>query len=104
MFGLAEDVRPELRRALSAGEPAALVNELQGKVWKKSIAAQELAAHREQFRVILIRLFAGKTLIHVLADQPPGAGFEPVSPDLEDLYFATIRGFVGPSGSSGQVH
>ncbi len=90
-------------RVLVTGEPTALVNGLQGRVWKKSIAATELAACREQFRVILVRLFAGRTLIHVLNDQSPGAGFEPVSPDLEDLYFATIRGFVQPS-TSGQVN
>jgi len=89
-------------RVLVTGEPAALVNGLQGRVWKKSIAGAELAAQREQFRVILVRLFGGKTLIHVLSDQSPGGGFEPVSPDLEDLYFATIRGFVQPS--SGPVN
>ena len=49
-------------------------------MWKKSIAASELAAHKEQFRVILVRLFAGRTLIHVLSDQHPGAGFESVTP------------------------
>jgi hypothetical protein len=48
-----------------------------------------------------MRLFAGLTLIHVLSDAQPEAGFEPVSPDLEDLYFATIRGVVH-GASSGQ--
>ena len=90
-------------RVLVTGEPAALVNGLQGKVWKKSIAAAELPVHREQFRVILVRLFGGRTLIHVLSNQAPGAGFEPVDPDLEDLYFATIHGFVQPS-APGQVN
>ena len=90
-------------RVLVTGEPSALVNGLQGKVWKKSIAAAELPVHREQFRVILVRLFGGRTLIHVLSNQAPGAGFEPVDPDLEDLYFATIHGFVQPS-ASGQVN
>lgn len=83
-------------RVLVTGEPTALVAELQGKVWKKIIHASELVAHRERFKVILARLFAGRTLIHVLSDQPE-AGFEPVTPDLEDLYFATIHGFVHPA-------
>jgi len=86
-------------RVLLTGEPTTLVNELQGKVWKKSIDAADLTAHREQFRVILVRLFAGRTLIHALSDQQPGAGFEPVEPGLEDLYFATIHGYVGSSPS-----
>src|SRR5271166_6257177 len=71
-------------RVMITGEPSALVDQMQGKVWKKSIAASELAAHKEQFHVVLVRLFAGRTLIHVLSDQQPGAGFEPVVPDLED--------------------
>jgi ABC-2 type transport system ATP-binding protein len=41
-----------------------------------------------------MRLFAGQTAVHVLSARPPEAGFEPITPDLEDFYFATIRGFV----------
>src|SRR5580700_2965475 len=81
-------------RVLITGEPTALVAELNGKVWGKSIEASQVAAHRERFRVIMARLFGGKTLIHVLSVQQPEVGFEPVTPDLEDLYFATIHGFV----------
>ncbi|HTA22615.1 MAG TPA: ABC transporter ATP-binding protein [Terriglobales bacterium] len=88
-------------RVLVTGEPTALVNRLQGRVWKKSISASELDAHKSQYRVVLVRLFAGRTLIHVLNEQQPGAGFEPVVPDLEDLYFATIRGFLNPPTSAG---
>jgi ABC-type multidrug transport system ATPase subunit len=91
-------------RVLLAGEPNRLVAELQGRVWKKSIDASELEAHRQEFQVVLVRLFAGKTLIHVLSDQQPGVGFEPVAPDLEDLYFATIRGFVEKSARAAQVN
>jgi len=88
-------------RVLVTGEPTALVNELQGKVWKKSIDAQELEAHKARYRVVLVRLFAGRTLIHVLSQQQPAAGFEPVVPDLEDLYFATIRGFFNSPNAPG---
>jgi len=89
-------------RVMVAGEPTALVAGLNGKVWRKFIAAAELPAHRERYKVILARLFAGKTLIHVLSDQAE-AGFEPVTPDLEDLYFATIHGFIHAAGA-GQVN
>ncbi|HLW88013.1 MAG TPA: ABC transporter ATP-binding protein [Terriglobales bacterium] len=91
-------------RVLVTGEPSALVNGLQGRVWKKSIDASELEAHKTQYRVVLVRLFAGRTLIHVLNEQQPGAGFEPVAPDLEDLYFATIRGFVNLVPTSAGVN
>jgi len=86
-------------RVLVAGEPQALVARLEGQVWRKSIAQSEVAEQRERFRVISMRLFAGRTLIHVLNEKQPEPGFEPVVPDLEDLYFATIRGFLysGPA-------
>jgi ABC-2 type transport system ATP-binding protein len=89
-------------RVLVAGDPSALVADLNGRVWKKTIHHSEVAAYGEKFQVISMRLFAGKTTIHVLSDDQPAAGFEPVTPDLEDLYFATIRGFHG--SSSGQVN
>jgi ABC-2 type transport system ATP-binding protein len=89
---------------LLAGEPASLVAGLQGRVWRKAIDASELSAHKQQHQVILVRLFAGRTLIHVLSDSQPAAGFEPVDPDLEDLYFATIRGFVQESAIAAQVN
>ncbi|HXW93117.1 MAG TPA: ABC transporter ATP-binding protein [Terriglobales bacterium] len=91
-------------RVLLAGDPTALVAELQGRIWRKAIDATELARSREQFQVVLVRLFAGKTLIHVLNDGQPEAGFEPVAPDLEDLYFASIRGFTSKPALTVQVN
>src|SRR5579862_2452642 len=76
-----------------AGNPTELVAELQGQVWRKSIAHDEVASYRERFQLISMRLFAGQTLVHVLNAQQPEAGFEPATPDLEDFYFATIKGF-----------
>ncbi|HEX3819223.1 MAG TPA: ABC transporter ATP-binding protein [Candidatus Sulfotelmatobacter sp.] len=81
-------------RVRVAGNPAALVAEMNGKVWTKSIAHEDVASYRERFKLISMRLFAGQTLVHVLSDQPPENGFEQTAPDLEDLYFATIKGFV----------
>jgi len=81
-------------RVRVAGNPAQLVAELDGKVWRKSIAHDDLAAYRQRFQLISMRLVAGQTLVHVLSDQSPEPGFEPAAPDLEDLYCATIRGFL----------
>jgi ABC-2 type transport system ATP-binding protein len=77
----------------AAGDPAALVQALNGAVWKKAIDRTQLADYQQRFRVISMRLVAGRTLLHVLQNELPEPGFEPVVPDLEDLYFATIRGF-----------
>jgi ABC-type multidrug transport system ATPase subunit len=80
-------------RVQAAGDPTTLVGELNGRVWKKAIARSDVPDYQQRFRVISMRLFAGRTLLHVLGDELPEPGFEPVVPDLEDLYFATIRGF-----------
>jgi ABC-type multidrug transport system ATPase subunit len=81
-------------RVHAAGEPTALVNALNGKVWRKAIDRSEVAEHQQRFRVISMRLFGGRNVLHVWHDELPGEGFEPVVPDLEDLYFATIKGFT----------
>lgn len=41
--------------------------------------------------VLFTRLAAGRTVVHVLGDQSPGDGFEPAEPDLEHVYFATLK-------------
>ena len=72
------------------GAPGELMQRLDGRVWKKAIDKEALEEHRARHEVISTRLFAGRTVIHVLADQRPGAGFEPVSGGLEDVYFSTL--------------
>jgi len=83
-------------RVRVSGNPSELVGQIDGHVWKKSIAHDEVASYRERFQLISMRLFAGQTLVHVLSPHQPDAGFEPAPPDLEDFYFATIRGFIHP--------
>ena len=81
-------------RVHAVGDPAALVAQLNGRVWRKAISRAELPDYQQRFRIISMHLFAGRTVLHVLQDESPEAGFEPVTPDLEDLYFATIKGFL----------
>jgi len=77
-------------RILLEGAPLELIQATRGHVWQKTIARGELDAHRERYRVISTRLFAGRTVIHVMADGSPGEGFEPVGGGLEDVYFSTL--------------
>lgn len=72
------------------GAPGELMRRLDGRVWRKTIDKEALEAHRAEHDVISTRLFAGRTVIHVLADSRPGGGFEPVSGGLEDVYFSTL--------------
>ncbi len=72
------------------GAPAELLQRLENRVWSKSIDKEVLEDHRERYEVISTRLFAGKTVIHVLSDRRPGEGFIPVNGGLEDVYFSTL--------------
>jgi ABC-2 type transport system ATP-binding protein len=72
------------------GAPLELMKSMDGRVWKKTIDKEALADHQARYQVISTRLFAGRTVIHVLADGRPGEGFEPVPGGLEDVYFSTL--------------
>jgi ABC-type multidrug transport system ATPase subunit len=72
------------------GAPAELIEKTRGRIWTKTIERSQLDAHRERFEVISTRLFAGRTVIHILAESDPGEGFAPVAGGLEDVYFSTL--------------
>ncbi len=72
------------------GAPSDLVRQLSGRIWMKTIDKGELAGCRDRYEVISTRLFAGRTVIHVIADADPGDGFAPVEGGLEDVYFSTL--------------
>jgi len=77
-------------RIVRTGAPLELMAALEGRVWRKTIAKHELEAYQRDHEVIATRLFGGRTVIHVLADQRPGDGFAPMQGGLEDVYFSTL--------------
>jgi ABC-2 type transport system ATP-binding protein len=79
-------------RVLLTGGPIELTRALAGRVWQKAIARSELDAARAAYPVISTRLVAGTTLVNAVGDSAPGAGFAPIEPTLEDVYFAAIAG------------
>jgi ABC-type multidrug transport system ATPase subunit len=82
-----------LGQVLFEGSPEDAIAPLKGRVWQRSIAKSELPAYEERYRVISSRLVAGRPFLHVLSDQLLNGGFAPSSPDLEDVFFAKIRGW-----------
>ena len=78
-------------QVLLSGDPLRIIEGLMGRVWKKVIEREELAAHERDWMVISTRLVAGRTAIHVVAPERPDASFEAVPADLEDVYFSTLR-------------
>ena len=82
---------------LQEAEPLKAVASLHGKIWRKVVEKSKLPDTQKDFKVISTKLLSGKTLVHVYNDGDPGNGFEPVEPDLEDVYFTTMAGFEGPN-------
>jgi len=72
------------------GAPLELIDRARGTVWAKTIDRVELAACRERYEIISTRLFAGRTIVHILSPADPGDGFRSVEGGLEDVYFATL--------------
>src|SRR5208283_4113776 len=79
-------------RLLVEGDPASLASALRGRIWQASVPRAGLDEYRETLPVISSRLSAGRTLIRVLRDERPGPDLEAVSPEVEDVYFAAMRG------------
>src|SRR3954470_21029289 len=50
------------------GSPAALIEKTRGRIWTKAIDHSELEQYQAKHEVISTRLFAGNTIIHVLAE------------------------------------
>jgi ABC-type multidrug transport system ATPase subunit len=71
------------------GKPADLIAASRGRIWKRTIARNELEDYQSKYEVISTRLLAGNSVIHVLSDTRPD-GFEPVEGGLEDVYFSTL--------------
>jgi len=85
-------------RILLEAEPLHAVAALRGRLWRRVVAREALATLEREHAVISTKLLAGRTLVHVYADAAPGAGFEAVEPDLEDVYFSTMAGHHGRRG------
>jgi ABC-type multidrug transport system ATPase subunit len=72
------------------GTLAEVVKSIDGRIWRKAVDVSELDSYRSRFAVIATQHHAGAQTIHVLADAPPGEGFEPAPAGLELAYFAAL--------------
>ena len=85
---------------LLEAEPMAAISSLRGRVWTRVVSKAELPALEQRHRVICTKLLGGRTLVHVYAESSPGAEFERVEPDLEDVYFSVMAGHQGARASA----
>jgi ABC-type multidrug transport system ATPase subunit len=84
---------------LLEAEPMRALDELRGRVWRRTVSREELPALQAERSVISTKLLAGRVIVHVHADASPGAAFEPVEPELEDVYFSVMAGYQGRRGT-----
>jgi ABC-2 type transport system ATP-binding protein len=79
---------------LQEAEPLKAVEGLQGMIWRRIVEKSALAVLEPEHRIISTKLLGGKTVVHIYSEENPGKGFEPVAPDLEDVYFTTMAGYA----------
>ena len=77
---------------LLEAEPARAIDELRGRIWRRTVTREELPVLEREQPVIATKLLAGRTIVHVYAEASPGAEFEAVEPDLKDVYFSVMEG------------
>lgn len=77
-------------RILLEGNPIELTDRLNGRIWRKSVSQAEFKEIEANMAVISQRLFAGRVVVHVMADSQP-EGFEVAPANLEDVYFSTLN-------------
>jgi len=77
-------------RLVLEGDPASVLEEARGKVWRRRVSRDDLEGCQRDHAVISVRLQAGEPLIHVWSHAMPGPGFELVEPALEDVYFRHV--------------
>lgn len=77
-------------KVLLTGQPLQLIDQIEGKVYRKQIEKNELAVYQENYKVIADKLLLGQPIIHIYAERDPGHGFVPISADLGDVYFSQV--------------
>jgi ABC-2 type transport system ATP-binding protein len=77
---------------LQEAEPLKAIEGLKGHIWRRIVEKGALPQMERKHKVISTKLLGGRTVVHVYNTEDPGNGFEPVEPDLKDVYFSTMAG------------
>ena len=71
--------------------PPQAIEDMRGRIWRRTVSRTELPALEREQRVISTKLLAGRTMVHVYAEASPGAEYEAVEPGLDDVYFSVME-------------
>ena len=83
---------------LLEAEPLEAVAAMRGRIWRRVIAKRELPELERQLSVVSTRLLAGRTVVRIHHPTSPGSEYDPVEPDLEDVYFSALAGYGAAAG------
>lgn len=72
------------------GQPDAAVNQLEGKIYSKSIKKEDVLQYKENYNLISTQLKGGNLNIRVYSELAIDNGFVPAPVILEDVYFNKI--------------
>ena len=78
-------------KVIETGKPVELILEDDGKIWETTIKKEELESFEKQFNLISYRHFAGKLIVRIKQDSPPGELFHATPATLWDVYFSRIK-------------
>ena len=82
-------------RVVLAGTPEQTLRHVTGKIWRKTVDGDERNALRANGALLSSRLVAGQPSVRIFSETHPGEGFEPAEPELQDVYFAVIKDYLG---------
>ncbi len=77
-------------RILVEGQPQTLVDKLNGRLWSRMVGNDDVAGLRNKLPIVSTRRIAGEIEIRVVSENQPEGDLQPVAPNLEDVYFATL--------------
>jgi len=76
------------------GEPDAAIEEVEGKIYTKTINKEDIDQYKQNYGIISTQLKGGKLNLRAYCDADPGNGFIQAPAVLEDVYFSKIASKV----------
>lgn len=77
-------------KLLQYGDPEQFITAINGTVWTKKIAKNQLIEYQNKYKLISTQLQFDKLNIKVVSGENPLNGFEPIAAGLEDVYFISL--------------
>ncbi|MCB0278355.1 MAG: ABC transporter ATP-binding protein [Calditrichaeota bacterium] len=83
-------------RIISHSRPETAIASLEGQIWSRSVAADQLQSLQKQYTVLSSQFNQDNSLsVRVYSPQQPSPEFFPVKADLDDVYFCALNESAG---------